>query len=180
MPVATTVTHTWPVSLSSIVAPKMMFVSSVAALRIASAASLTSISVMSSPPAIESRIPLAPVISSSISGERSARSAASLARLSVPEEKPIPISAVPASLVSGRASHVRVGAGAETLGEVAADVDLHGSVAHVQRLHVGVHGDELDLIDAGVDHPVDGVETRASDPDHLDHREIRAGVAARD
>ena len=73
MPVATTVTHTCPVSLSSIVAPKMMFVSSVAALRIASAASLTSISVMSSPPAIESRIPLAPVISSSISGERNAR-----------------------------------------------------------------------------------------------------------
>ena len=29
MPVATTVTQTWPVSRSSIVAPKMMFVSSV-------------------------------------------------------------------------------------------------------------------------------------------------------
>ena len=104
MPVATTVTQTWPVRRSSIVAPKMMFVSSVAAPRITSAASFTSISVMSSPPAIESRMPVAPVISSSISGERSARSAASLARLSWPDEKPIPISAVPESLMIVRTS----------------------------------------------------------------------------
>jgi hypothetical protein len=41
-PVATTVIQSWPVSRSSIVAPKMMFVSSVAAARTASAASFTS------------------------------------------------------------------------------------------------------------------------------------------
>src|SRR5206468_11753097 len=51
-PVATTVTQTWPFSRSSTVAPKMMFVSSVAAARITSAASFTSTSVRSSPPAI--------------------------------------------------------------------------------------------------------------------------------
>ena len=79
-PVATTVTQTWPASRSSTVAPKMMFVSSVAAWRTTSAASLTSSSVRSSPPAIESRIPRAPTISVSMSGERSARSAASRAR----------------------------------------------------------------------------------------------------
>src|SRR5579862_6579380 len=104
MPVATTVTHTWPVSRSSTVAPKMMFVSSVAAERIASAASLTSISVMSSPPATESRMPVAPVISSSMSGERSARSAASFARPSVADEKPMPMSAVPELLMIVRTS----------------------------------------------------------------------------
>ena len=94
-PVATTVTQTWPVSRSSTVAPKMMFVSSVAAPRITSAASFTSTSVRSSPPAIERRMPRAPVISASISGERSARSAASRARPSrSDEEKPMPISAV--------------------------------------------------------------------------------------
>ena len=81
-PVATTVTHTCPVSDSSTVAPKMICVSSVAACLITSAASFTSISERSSPPAIESRMPRAPVSSVSISGERSARSAASRARLS--------------------------------------------------------------------------------------------------
>jgi hypothetical protein len=64
----------------------MMFVSSVAAWRTTSAASLTSSSVRSSPPAIESRIPRAPTISVSISGERSARSAASRARPSCASE----------------------------------------------------------------------------------------------
>ena len=41
-PVAITVIQIWPVSRSSIVAPKMMFVSSVAAARTTSAASFTS------------------------------------------------------------------------------------------------------------------------------------------
>ena len=81
-PVATTVIQSWPLSRSSIVAPKMMFVSSVAAARTASAASFTSYSVRSSPPAIERRMPRAPVISVSMSGLLSARSAASLARFS--------------------------------------------------------------------------------------------------
>ena len=50
------------------------------AARTTSAASFTSSSERSSPPAIESRMPRAPVISVSMSGERSARSAASRAR----------------------------------------------------------------------------------------------------
>ena len=41
-PVATTVIQSWPLRRSSMVAPKMMFVSSVAAARTASAASFTS------------------------------------------------------------------------------------------------------------------------------------------
>jgi hypothetical protein len=79
-PVATTVTQTWPVSRGSTVAPKMMFVSSVAVCRTTSAASLTSTSERSSPPEIERRMPRARTISASMSGEPSARSAASRAR----------------------------------------------------------------------------------------------------
>ena len=45
-------------------------------------------------------------------------------------------------------------------------------------LDVGVDGDELDLADAGVDHPVDGVEPGAADAHDLDHREIRARLGA--
>ena len=73
----------------------MICVSSVAVWRITSAASFTSSIPRSSPPAIESRIPFAPRNSMSISGDRSARSAASRARFSPAEEKPIPMSAVP-------------------------------------------------------------------------------------
>ena len=54
-----------------------------------------------------------------------------------------------------------------------------GASLHVQRLDVGVHGDELDLVDARVDHAVDGVQAGTADADDLDHREIGAGVAHR-
>ena len=80
-------------------------------------------------------------------------------------------------LLGGAAADVGIGAGAETLRELAADVDLHRRVAHLERLDVGVDGDELDLGDAGVDHPVDGVDPCAADADDLDHGEVRAGVA---
>ena len=41
-----------------------------------------------------------------------------------------------------------------------------------QRLRVGVDRDELDALQARVDHPVDGVATAAADADDLDHREV--------
>ena len=72
-----------------------------------------------------------------------------------------------------------VGAGAETLRQVAADVDLHLGVRHLQLLQVGVDGDELDLADPGVDHPVDRVQPGAADTDDADDREVRARVGAR-
>ena len=55
---------------------------------------------------------------------------------------------------------------------LAADVELHVGVAHEQRLRVGVHRDELDALQARVDHPVDGVAAAAADADDLDHREV--------
>jgi hypothetical protein len=72
---------------------------------------------------------------------------------------------------------VRLRAGAETLRQRRANVDLVVGVRHVQLLHVGVHGEEVDLVDAGVDHPVDGVQPRAADADDEDAREVRPGGA---
>jgi hypothetical protein len=71
------------------------------------------------------------------------------------------------------AANRRLGAGAEALGQLATDVDLRLGVRYLQLLHVGVDGDELDLVDAGVDHAVDGVEPRAADADDLDLGQVR-------
>ena len=65
-----------------------------------------------------------------------------------------------------------VAAGAEAPGELPADVELHVGVAHQQRLGVGVDGDELDALQPGVDHAVDGVDAAAADADHLDDGQV--------
>ena len=69
---------------------------------------------------------------------------------------------------------LRVGAGAEALGELVADVELDVGVAHRERLGVGVAGDELDAAEAGVDHAVDRVGAAAADADDLDDCQITA------
>jgi hypothetical protein len=43
------------------------------------------------------------------------------------------------------------------------EVDVRG--AFLQRLQVGVHGDELDPLDPGLHHAVHGVDAGAPDPD---------------
>ena len=70
------------------------------------------------------------------------------------------------------ATHVGIAAGTEASGEVATDVELDVGVAHEECLGVRVHGDELDTFEAGVDHPVHGIDATAADADHLDDREI--------
>src|SRR5690606_4187621 len=82
-----------------------------------------------------------------------------------------------AVLLGGLATDLGVGAGAEAAGELAPDVELHVGVAHEQRLRVGVDGDELDALQTGVDHAVDGVHATAADADDLDDREgvLRVG-----
>ena len=62
-----------------------------------------------------------------------------------------------AVLLGRLAADLGIAAGAEATGELAADVELHVGVAHEQRLGVGVDRDELDALEAGVDHAVDGV-----------------------
>src|SRR6056297_2623289 len=63
-------------------------------------------------------------------------------------------------------------AGAEPAREIATDVELDIGVTHQQRLRVGVHRGELDALQTGVDHPVDGIHAATSNSDDLDHGEI--------
>ena len=77
-----------------------------------------------------------------------------------------------AVLLGGLAADLGVGAGAEPTRELAAEVELHVGVAHEQRLRVGVDRDELDALQAGVDHAVDGVAAAPADADDLDHGEV--------
>ena len=65
-----------------------------------------------------------------------------------------------------------VGAGAESAGELAADVELDVGVAHEQRLGIGVDRDELDTLESDLDHPVDGVDATATDTDDLDDGQV--------
>ena len=65
-------------------------------------------------------------------------------------------------VLGGLASHLGVRARAEPAGQLAAEVELHVGVAHEQRLRVGVDRDELDALQPGVDHAVDGVAAAAA------------------
>ena len=79
---------------------------------------------------------------------------------------PLTISSISSWCASAAAcADLGVAAGAETAGQVTADVELDVGIAHQQRLRVGVDGDELDALQPGVDHPVDGVDAAAADTD---------------
>ena len=84
-------------------APKMTFAFWSAALVTTSAASFTSNSPISGPPVMLRRIPVAPSIDASSSGDETAERAASAARPS-PDATPMPISAEPASRMIVRTS----------------------------------------------------------------------------
>ena len=68
----------------------------------------------------------------------------------------------------GLASDFGIGAGAQAVGELHAELDLHGRARHAQRLQVGVGDDEFDAFHAGVDHAVDGVAAAAAYADDFD------------
>ena len=70
----------------------------------------------------------------------------------------------------GFTADVRVGAGAEPLRQLSADLNLDGCRVPLQRLCVGVGDDELDTLQADLHHPVDGVAAAAADSDHFDTR----------
>jgi hypothetical protein len=63
----------------------------------------------------------------------------------------------------GLVADARVGAGAETAGHLAADVQRQVRVRRLQRLKVGVDRHELHAGQLRLDHPVDGVDARATD-----------------
>ena len=77
-----------------------------------------------------------------------------------------------AVVLGGLAADLRVGPGAEAAGQLAADVELDVGVGHQQGLGVGVHRDELDALEADLDHAVDGVDATATDADNLDHGQV--------
>src|SRR6185312_13923427 len=71
---------------------------------------------------------------------------------------------------------VGVGAGAEPLGGVVADVQLDVGVRHRERLGVGVRGDELHAAQPGVDHAAHGVGSAAADAYDLDHCQVASAA----
>lgn len=73
-------------------------------------------------------------------------------------------------VLGGLAADLGVGTGAEPAREFTADVELDVGVGHEERLRIGVDGDELDALEADLDHPVDRVHTAAADADDLDDR----------
>jgi hypothetical protein len=75
-------------------------------------------------------------------------------------------------VLGGLLADLGVRAGTEPTGELAADVELDVGVGHEQGLRVGVDGDELDTLEADLDHPVHGVDATATDADDLDDRQV--------
>ncbi len=69
-----------------------------------------------------------------------------------------------------------VGARAETLGGLVADVELDVGVAHRERLRVGVGGDELHAAKPCVDHAADRVGPASADSHDLYDRQVTAAA----
>ena len=81
------------------------------------------------------------------------------------------------ALAHGGLAEVRVAAGAEAAGDLHPDRDADVRLALLERLAVGVDGDELDAAQAGLDHAVDRVAARAADADDADHRDVVGALA---
>ena len=76
---------------------------------------------------------------------------------------------VVAALGRGARPDLGVAPGAEAAGQVLTDRELDVGLGGAERLRVGVDGEELDALEAGVDHPRDGVGAAAAGADDLDH-----------
>jgi hypothetical protein len=70
----------------------------------------------------------------------------------------------------GLAPDLGVGSGTETLGDVAAELELDPGLVALERLGVGVRDDELHALHPLRDHVIDRVATTAAHADHLDDR----------
>jgi len=65
-----------------------------------------------------------------------------------------------------------VRSGAEAVRQFTANVELRLSVRHEQSLRVSVDRDELNALEADLDHSVHGVDSAAADADDLDHCQV--------
>ena len=68
----------------------------------------------------------------------------------------------------GFAADFGIRAGAQTVGQFDAELNLYRRARHAQRLQIGVGDDEFDAFHAGIDHAVDGVAAAAAHADDLD------------
>lgn len=75
-------------------------------------------------------------------------------------------------VLGGLTADLRIGAGAQPAGGVAADVEFDVGIAHQQRLGVGVDRDEFHAFEALLDHSVDGVDTATTDTHDLDDGQV--------
>ena len=73
-------------------------------------------------------------------------------------------------LLGGGAADIGLRAGAEALGDLHAHLDDALGLRHGERLRVGVGDDEVDALEAGRDHVVDGIAAGAADAEHGDPR----------
>ena len=70
--------------------------------------------------------------------------------------------------LSGRGANVRLRTRAETLGDLGAHLHDAFGLRHGEGLRVGVGDDEIDALQTGGDHVVDGIAARAADTEHGD------------
>ena len=59
-----------------------------------------------------------------------------------------------------------------------AQLQLVTGVGGLQRLGVGVHGDEFDALQIGFDHAIDGVAPPAAHPDHFNCGKLATSAAS--
>ena len=75
-------------------------------------------------------------------------------------------------LGAGANPDIGISAGAQSPGELTADIELDVGIAHEQRLRVSIDRDELDALEPLFDHAIDGVDAATADSDDLDNRQI--------
>ncbi len=68
----------------------------------------------------------------------------------------------------GLAADVGIGARAQAVGQLHAELNLHRSFRTLQRLQVGVGDNELHAFQVRLDHAIDGVAAAAANSDDLD------------
>src|ERR1700712_523543 len=71
-------------------------------------------------------------------------------------------------LLGGGRAHIRLRTGAESLGDLGSHLDDARRLGHGECLRVGVGDDEIDPLQPGGDHVVDGVAARAADAEYGD------------
>ena len=75
-------------------------------------------------------------------------------------------------ILGGLATDGRIRAGTQAVRQFATDVKLRFGIGHEQSLRVSIDRDELNALEADLDHSVHGVNSAAADADDLDHCQV--------